>query len=268
VAVARFRLAEQLEAQQREVALLGRLVTMLDGDSAAVGALAVEYRTVADSMAKLDAMMAAAEARLRELLGREIEATRALAAENARTADSLRTALAAGVAPEDREALDAEVATATAYARIADMAVTGLSNAVARHPAFVTRDSMRARGARAQALLTELGTSYTSTRRDLAGALESLRTGDSPATRAARQALADAEARHKSIEGEVIAAVSAELSARAGELVAGLQREIEAAQFGLASAAFFRAIDGTRTVGSTGAASDALSRTTAPRQRR
>ncbi|HEX6051734.1 MAG TPA: hypothetical protein VFZ21_20845 [Gemmatimonadaceae bacterium] len=253
VAVARVRLEEQLAAQQREIGLLARLAALLDLDSAAVAAVANDYRAAADSLTRLDGMMAAAEARLRELLGREIDATRTIAAENARTADSLRTTLAAGASPEDREALEAEVATASAYSRIADIATKGLDNAIARHPTFVMRDSVRAHAARAQSVLAELESSYGSSRRDIASALSSLRGGDAPATSAARKALADAEARRASIEGEVIAAVTAELSARAGELVAALQRDVEAAQFGVASATFFRAIDGTRTVGATNA---------------
>ena len=68
------------------------------------------------------------------------------------------------------------------------------------------------------------------------------------------------------IEGEVIAAVSAELSARASEMMAGLQRSTEAAQFGTASAAFFRAIDGTRAVG--GAGTVGATRSAAPERRR
>jgi tetratricopeptide (TPR) repeat protein len=266
VAVARFRLGEQLEAQQREIALLARLAVLLASDSAAIGGLAASYQTLADSMAKLDQLMAAAEARLREMLGREIETTKALAAENARTADSLRTALAAGAGPDDRAALDAEVAAATSYARIAELAATGLDKAIAHHPTFAMRDSLRAHDASAKAVLGQLQSSYTGSRRDVDAALAALRGGDGPAVQRARQALGDAESRRTVAEGEAIAAVSAELSARAGEMVAGLQRSTEAAEFGVASAAFFRAIDGSRAVG--GAGSVGSSRVPAPERRR
>ena len=77
-------------------------------------------------------------------------------------------------------------------------------------------------------------------------ALGTLHSGDTPEVQRARQALSDAESRRNSAEGDAIAAVSAELSARAGRLIADLQRNTEAAQFGVASAAFFRAIDETR----------------------
>jgi hypothetical protein len=210
------------------------------------------------------------------MLGREVEATRAQAAENARTADSLRTALVADADPDTRAAIDAEVATAAAYTRIADLASTGLDKAIAHHPAFVMRDSLRAHGAHARALLAELQGSYNRSRGDIDAALAALRGGDGPAARAARQALTDAEARRTSVETEAIAAVTAELSARATELIAGLQRNSEAAQFGIASAAFFRAIDGTRAVGDagtggrTGTPNDAtpMARSRAPERRR
>jgi len=266
VAVARYRLSEQLEAQQREIALLARLATMLASDSGAIAGLTASYQTLADSVARLDQLMAAAEARLREMLGREIEQTKSLAAENARTADSLRTALAAGAGPEDRAALDAEVAAATSYARIAELAATGLDKAIAHHPTFAMRDSLRAHNASAKSVLAQLQSSYAGSRRDVDATLAALRGGDGPAVQRARQALGDAEARRTAVEGEVIAAVTAELSARAGEMVASLQRNTEAAQFGVASAAFFRAIDGTRAVGSAG--SGGSSRLPAPERRR
>jgi len=66
--------------------------------------------------------------------------------------------------------------------------------------------------------------------------------------------------------GSAVAAVNAELSARAGRLIADLQRNTEAAQFGVASAAFFRAIDETRAVG--GAGSGGSSRNRDPERRR
>jgi hypothetical protein len=266
VAVARYRLGEQLEAQQRQIALLARLATMLASDSASVGVLAANYQTLAVSLALLDQLMAAAVARLRELLGREIEQSRSLAAENARTADSLRSALAAGAGPDDRAALDAEVASAKAYARIAELAATGLDKAIAHHPTFAMRDSLRAHNASAKAVLAELQGSYTGSRRDVDAALVALRGGDGPDVQRARQALADAEARRTAVEGDAIAAVTAELSARADEMIASLQRNTEAAQFGVASAAFFRAIDGTRAVGGTGSVGS--SRVPAPERRR
>jgi outer membrane protein assembly factor BamD (BamD/ComL family) len=270
VAVARHRLAEDLEAQQRQVALLAQLAGSLASDSAAVLGLAASYRALTDSLTRLDQMMTAAEARLREMIGREVEATRALAAENARAADSLRTALAAGAGPEDRAALEAEVATAAAYAKIAELTANNLDKVIAHHPAFVLRDSLRAHNAAGRAALAALESSYLGSRRELDASLNALRNGDGPAARAARQAQSVAEGRRTDAESEAIAAVTAELSARASEIVASLQKSTEAAEFGIASAAFFRAIDTQRAVGNAGTSggTPAPARTAARPERR
>ena len=260
VAVARYRLSEQLAAQQREIALLAQLGGSLAADSGQIGAMAVNYQTLADSIARLDQLLSAAEARVRALLGQEIEGTRSLAAENAKTADSLRSALASRGGAEDRAALDDEVATAAAYAKIAELAAQGLDRAIAHHPVFVARDALRTRDASARGVLAAMQSSYAGSRRDVDAALGTLHGGDTPEVQRARQALADAESRRNAAEGEAVTAVNAELSARAGRLIADLQRNTEAAQFGVASAAFFRAIDETRAVGGAGAGGSSRSR--------
>ena len=266
VGVARYRLGQQLDAQQREIALLSQLSGSLATDSGQIGAMAVNYQTLADSIARLDQLLSAAETRVREMLGREIEGTRTLAAENAKTADSLRTALASRGSAEDRAALDDEVATAAAYAKVAEIAARGLDSAIAHHPVFVARNALRAREANTRAVLAAMQSSYTGSRRDVTVTLGSLHSGDTPEVQRARQALSDAESRRSAAEGEAVAAVNAELSARAGRLIADLQRNTEAAQFGVASAAFFRAIDETRAVG--GAGSGGSSRNRDPERRR
>jgi len=266
VGVARYRLSERLDAQQREIALLTQLSGSLAADSGQVSAMAVNYQTLADSIARLDQLLSTAETRLRDLLGREIEGTRTLAAENAKTADSLRSALASRGSAEDRAALDDEVATAAAYAKIADLAATGLDSAIAHHPVFVARNALRTRDVNTRGVLAAMQSSYAASRRDVDVALGTLHGGDTPEVQRARQALADAESRRTAAEGEAVAAVNAELSARAGRLIADLQRNTEAAQFGVASATFFRAIDETRAVG--GAGSGGSSRTRDPERRR
>ena len=266
VGVARYRLSQQLDAQQREIALLSQMSGSLAADSGQIGTMAVNYQTLADSIARLDQLLSAAETRVREMLGREIEGTRTLAAENAKTADSLRTALASRGSAEDRAALDNEVATAAAYAKVADIAAQGLDSAIAHHPVFVARNALRAREVNTRAVLAAMQSSYTGSRRDIDATLGTLHGGDTPEVQRARQALTDAESRRSAAEGDAVAAVNAELSARAGRLIADLQRNTEAAQFGVASAAFFRAIDETRAVG--GAGSGGSSRPRDPERRR
>jgi tetratricopeptide (TPR) repeat protein len=265
VAVARFRLNEQIVAQQREIVLLTQLGASLAADSADIGA-GGQLSNARRLDGEAGSLMASAEARVRSMVGQEIEATRSLAAENAKAADSRRTLLAPRGGAEDKAALDAEVATAASYARIAELAATGLDNAIAHHPTFVTRDSVRAHAIVARSSLATMQTSYAGSRAGVAAALTTLHAGDSPDVQRARQALADAESRQSTAEGEAIAAVNAELSARAGEMIASLQRNTEAAQFGVASSAFFRAIDGTGAVGGTGSVGS--SRLPAPERRR
>ena len=57
VGVARYRLSVQLEAQQREIALLTQLSGSLAADSGQIGAMAVNYQTLADSIARLDQLL-------------------------------------------------------------------------------------------------------------------------------------------------------------------------------------------------------------------
>jgi len=73
-----------------------------------------------------------------------------------------------------------------------------------------------------------------------------------------RGAIAQAESRRQSAEARLVATVDAELRARAAELMADLQRNTEAAEFGKASASFFQALDqsgkASGALGTTGAA--------------
>ena len=266
VGVARYRLSQQLDAQQREIALLSQLGGSLAADSGQIGTMAVNYQTLADSIARLDQLLSTAETRVREMLGREIEGTRSLAAENAKTADSLRTALASRGSAEDRAALDEEVATAAAYAKVAEIAAQGLDSAIAHHPVFVARNALRTRDVNTRAVLAAMQSSYAGSRRDVDAALGTLHSGDTPEVQRARQSLADAESRRSAAEGDAVAAVNAELSARAGRLIADLQRNTEAAQFGVASATFFRAIDEPRAAGGAGSAGSSRNRN--PERRR
>jgi tetratricopeptide (TPR) repeat protein len=266
VGVARYRLSQQLDAQQREIALLSQLGGSLAADSGQIGTMAVNYQTLADSIARLDQLLSTAETRVREMLGREIEGTRSLAAENAKTADSLRTALASRGSAEDRAALDEEVATAAAYAKVAEIAAQGLDSAIAHHPVFVARNALRTRDVNTRAVLAAMQSSYAGSRRDVDAALGTLHSGDTPEVQRARQSLADAESRRSAAEGDAVAAVNAELSARAGRLIADLQRNTEAAQFGVASATFFRAIDEPRAAGGAGNAGSSRNRN--PERRR
>jgi hypothetical protein len=264
VALARFRLEELLEAQAREAALLQALQTTISGDSAAVESLAGQIQAARDSLAALDQMMTAAEARIRSLFSQQIAGTRELAEANVRAIDSLRAGFAGRLGPTEMEVLDNEARTAATYLRIAQLADSGSSAAIARHPTFAMRDSARAHGERAGALLVELQTSRANAQRAIAEAMSRLQQGHGPDAQAMRSALATAEAQRATIETQLVATVRSELLARAAEMVEELQRDAEAAQFGTASASFFQAIDAGRSPGTTSPGTTPGSRNTEP----
>jgi hypothetical protein len=65
-------------------------------------------------------------------------------------------------------------------------------------------------------------------------------------------ARAGAQARRTAAENELVAAVSAELGARAGDLLTTLRHDMQAADFGMATASFFNAIDQGQPAARTG----------------
>jgi hypothetical protein len=119
-------------------------------------------------------------------------------------------------------------------------------------PLFLLRDSVRVR--------------LTKVRQDLAGSraaiqdadrlFASAQTGQLTDTSASLTQLRNAEAaarsRRAQAEAGLIAAVSTELSARAADLLTLLQHDLQAAEFGTATTAFFNAIDQGRPAGTTG----------------
>jgi hypothetical protein len=149
-------------------------------------------------------------------------------------------------------ALQAERTTAATYRRIADLIESGLDNAISHHPTFALRDSVRAHGERTATLLADAQNALASTQQLIASELTRLESGDPDAVRAQRSTLASAEASRATVEAQVISVVSAELNARASEMLAVLRRDTEAAQFGTASTAFFRSLDQGGTPGRTG----------------
>ena len=69
-------------------------------------------------------------------------------------------------------------------------------------------------------------------------------------------------------EAQLIAVVSSELNARATEMIAELRRDGEAAEFGSASASFFKALDaGKTTTSGTGSAGSPATVVAAPQRK-
>ena len=119
-------------------------------------------------------------------------------------------------------------------------------------PLFLLRDSVRTRLDRVRKDLAESRGAIQETDRLFAGAA----AGSLPDTAATlarlRSAQAAAQTRRTQAEAGLVAAVSTELAARAAELLALLQHDMQAAEFGTATASFFNAIDQGRPPGSSG----------------
>jgi hypothetical protein len=69
-----------------------------------------------------------------------------------------------------------------------------------------------------------------------------MRATEDQRTGAARAALASAEAARATAEGSVLVAAEAELRARADLFLGMMSRDAQAAEFGAASASFFKAV--------------------------
>ena len=131
-------------------------------------------------------------------------------------------------------------------------------------PLFLLRDSVRTRLTRVRNDLAASKAAIDDADRLFASAQSGQLTDTSAALAQLRTAESAAQSRRTEAEAALVAAVSTELSARAADLLALLQHDQQAAEFGTATAAFFNAIDqgqpaGTRsgTQGSSGSSEGA-----------
>ncbi len=243
VALARHRLGAALTALAMRIATLERLQEMATAQNAAFDQTAATLALAQDSLGRLSARLDVVGTRLRQIFGAQADVTRLLATENSAMIDSIRTAMAGSLGESERTVLNLEAQTATIYNNLATFIETNLDRAIAGHPVLALADSVRAHSDSLRALLAETRQVVASTTEQLAAELARLRAGEPEEVRSMRSALAAAESQRASVEGSVVALVSAELDARAGRMVADLKRDAEAAEFGSASAAFFQAID-------------------------
>ena len=272
VALARYNVEQQMQAQTRQIAMLRALqaAIALQGDS--IGQIEMRLTAAQDSLARVAGLLDAASARILGLLRNNLEASRQLAQENLRLIDSVRTSFAS----DSREAsvMGHEADAAATYLRLTNLLAGNLEAAVNRHPAFALRDSMRARGTRSAQLLADTRSTLASARDVIAQQLAQLESGDTERLRSARSLLQAAESQRTSVEGQLIALVESELNARAGELIADLRRDTQAAEFGSASASFFQTIDAGRATTtpaagtSSGAAGAAMAPAVSPQSNR
>jgi hypothetical protein len=263
VALARYRLDEQLEAQRLQLALLRRFQGILAADMRGFDTLTRGLTAAQDSLARVSAVLAAANTRLTQMFMVQVSETRRVAEENIAAIDSLRRGMSGGLAPADESILVQERQTAEYYRSVADAIQNGLSGAISRNPIFALGDSVRGRAARVATLLAEARGAGEETQRLLASAISEMESMENDRIRSLRSAVASSEALRTGAESRLIAVVDAELRARAGEMVAMLRRDTEAAEFGSASALFFQTLDAERnasTTGTTGATGAAAAR--------
>lgn len=252
VSLARYRLADQMYANALRLRMLSGLHGMVLSQQDSLNAMAAGLEATQDSLTRLTSELDVAAARIRQMFEAQTSATRLLAEENAALIDSLRASLQGAVGPQELQLLETEAATARAYQSVANVVAASMDSLIGRQPAFALRDSLRARGQRLALLLDDTRTTLAATARAIADELARLQTADPENLRPLRDAVAAAEGAMGAAESRLVALVERELTARAGEMVATLRRDGEAATFGTASAAFFEALDASGAPGAAG----------------
>lgn len=256
IAMARNDLAEQLRMHEMQRELLRSLQVVLAERRDSLMAVASQLERNRLALSALMGELDAAHSRLRAMLVQQASLVRAGTSANERLIDSLGATLGPNLTDEDRAILSLERQTTETYRRTAEMLLPRIDSAIARHPVFALRDTVQMRRDSIGRLLAATRDSLASVEALVSGELARLEREPEAIIRL-RTALADAEARRRQAEERVVEAVDAELRARSTELLAGMRRSAEAAEFGKASASFFRALDqggqGSR-VGATGGA--------------
>jgi hypothetical protein len=118
-------------------------------------------------------------------------------------------------------------------------------------PLFLLRDSVRTRLTKVRKELADSRSAIEDADRLFAAAQTGQLTDTSASLSQLRNAEAAARSRRSQAEAGLIAVVGTELTARAADLLALLQHDMQAAEFGTATTAFFNAIDQGRPAGAT-----------------
>jgi TolA-binding protein len=248
LALASYRLQEQIDAQKTKIEALENLQRLIvEGDSA-LAENAKQIAATQDSLEHMKSVLESTREKVRTTLRLQIAATRKVAAENVRLLDSTRTSLGANAKGPELDALTMEQQTAGVYSAIADDIERGLEAALDHHPAFVLRDSMVARLVHAHALHDTTAAVLADDSMLVGNELAAQRGKESNAVIAMRSAVGTATTQRAAAEGALVALVDEELRARATGLLALLSRDREAADYATASAAFFKAMDASATV--------------------
>jgi hypothetical protein len=259
VSLARFRLADQLYANALRLRMLTGLQRMVLSHQDSLNAMAAGLEATQDSLTRLTSALDVAAERIRQMFEAQTSATLLLAQENAALVDSLRASLRGAVGPQELQLLETEAATARAYQSMAATVSASMDSLIGRQPAFALRDSLRVKGALVASLLGDTRNTISATAQAIADELARLQTAEPENIRPLRDALAAAEGAMGAAKARLVALVERELTARAGEMVATLRRDGEAATFGTASAAFFEALDAGGAPGAGAATSSSTS---------
>lgn len=261
VALARFRLQSQQGTQALQIGALQEFQHLIADSRAVLEENARTLGLVRDSLGRMTAVLTDSRRRVREALGKQVTLTKEMAAENVAMLDSVKASLGSSLTPHDSAVLETEIQTAHTYQQISQLVDSGLDAAIARNPVFALQDSLGVRLARAQAMHDSAVALLAANDRMVSANLDSLQGHESDRVRAMRTILAAAESQQAAAEQKVVSLVEAELGARAASALAALQRDREAAEYGSASAAFFRALDSSSaaqgTSSTTGSASSA-----------
>ncbi len=225
-----------------QVANLKRMREMIQGEQDSLrtgfGPLAIAE----DSLARVTANVDSAYFVLHRLIGAQVTDLRDLADSNATKLDSVQRSLQASASSADLAYLQQERETAATYRRIADEVAAGLDSAIAHNPAFALRDTVRQRGERTRALIVETRAAGTVAAAEVDSAQARVERGPSETRMTLKAALAAAQARRDAAANVLVVTVDRELTARGIALAAAMRRDLEAAEFGSATASFFRAI--------------------------
>jgi hypothetical protein len=227
---------------QLQVANLKRMREMIqsaqDSLRTGFGPLAVAE----DSLARVTANVDSAYFVLHRLIGAQATDLRDLADENNAKLDSVQRSLQASATPADLAYLQQERETAGIYRHIADEVAAGIDSAIMRNPAFALRDTVRQRGERTRALIVETRAAGAVAAAAVDSAQARVERGPSETRIALKAALLAAQNRRDAVANALVVTVDRELTARGIALAAALRRDLEAAEFGSATASFFRAI--------------------------
>jgi hypothetical protein len=237
-----------------QVANLKRMREMIQGEQDSLRSGFGPLSIAEDSLARVTSNVDSAYYKLHRLIGAQASDLRELANENSSKLDSVQHSLQASATPADLAYIQQEHETSNIYRRIADDVDARLDSAIAHNPAFALRDTVRQRGERTRALIVQTRAAGTVAAAAVDSAQARVERGPSETRLTLRAALAAAQGRREAAANALVLTVDRELTARGIALAAAMRRDLEAAEFGSATASFFRAVATDSTAAPSGSA--------------